>query len=254
MMQKLKLSICVMCLCIKLPVQAEHELGTLQFTVDGFSADAETASWSDVYGRAACHSVHSATNGWSLAQREGDAVYFDYGVSSPLGFPDSATNIVKYAFAVVADVAASDHATLLDAPCSIRFKLGVFGDGAPFYESQLTNSVALVVNGRDTNEFTEEPRFQLIEAEFDSPCGLDEIYIGGTPATAAWCQSWTGGIAELILLSRVPTEAERNAVVRYLALQHGMALPTQADADIVATLSDMGVHTGGIFDTVMSIR
>ena len=62
MMQKLKLSICVMCLCIKLPVQAEHELGTLQFTVDGFSAENDPASWSGVHGRAACHSVHTATN------------------------------------------------------------------------------------------------------------------------------------------------------------------------------------------------
>ena len=62
-MQKLRFSICVICLCITISVQAEYELDTLQFTVDRFSADGETASWNDVYGRASCHSVHSATNG-----------------------------------------------------------------------------------------------------------------------------------------------------------------------------------------------
>lgn len=236
------------------PVQAESGCGVLQFIPNGFTANEGTASWRDVYGRTTCNSVHSATNGWCLAQREDKAVYFDNGVSSPLEFSDSTTNVVKYAFAVVADVAVSDHATLLDAPCSLRFKPALFGDGASFYENQLTNSLTLTINGLETNEFTEEPHLQLIEVEFDSTCELNEVYIGGTPATAAWCQSWTGGIAELILLSDVPTETERNAVVRYLALQHVLAVPTQSDADIATTLSDMDVYTGAIFNTVMSIR
>ncbi len=47
-----------------------------------------------------------------------DTVFFDNGVTSPFGFPDSATNRVSYAFAVVEYVEAIDHATLFDAPCS----------------------------------------------------------------------------------------------------------------------------------------
>lgn len=58
----------------------------------------------------------------------------------------------------------------------------------------------------------------------------------------------------MILLPEVPTDAGRSAVVRYLALRPGMTVPTQSDAGIVTILSDMGIHAGAIFDTVMSIR
>ena len=208
-----------------------------------------------VDGSNAMTSVHAATNGWSLAVKDGGAIRFDSGVSSPLGFPDSATNIIAYAFAVVECPEPSDHATLIDAPCSIRFVPRLFDDGATrFYESQLTNAVAFSINGTETNGLTAATLPQLVEAAFDSPCALNDIYIGGAPATAAWAQSWGGGISELILLAQPPSEEEQNAIRRYLSIKHGLAVPTESDAGIATLLVSMGIDTGGFFNAVFLVR
>ncbi len=227
----------------------------LQFTADGFVATANTAIWNAGWASNAMTSVHAATNGWSFAVKQGDTVFFDNGVSSPLGFPDSATNSVSYAFAVVKCIEASDHATLIDAPCSIRFIPDPFNTPEAFFsESQLTNAVALSMNATATNRFSTGTALQLIEAAFDSPTPLNEIYIGGAPATAAWIQSWSGGIAELILLAKTPTEEQLNALRRYLALKHGMTVPTESDGGIVSTLTAMGIDTSGLFNSVFLMR
>jgi len=199
-------------------------------------------------------SVHAATNGWSLAVKDGGTVLFESGVSSPLGFPDSATNTVVYALTVVKCPAPSDHATLIDAPCSIRFVPNPFGDSSTFYESQLTSAVAFAINGLETNGLTATTSPQLVEAAFDAPCALNDIYIGGAPATAAWAQSWGGGISELILLAQPPSEEELNAIRRYLSIQHGLAVPTDSDAGIATLLISMGIDTGGLFNSVFLAR
>ena len=142
----------------------------LQFTSVGFVATADTATWEAGWASNAMTSVHAATNGWNLAVKEGDTVFFDNGISSPLGFPDSAT------------------------------------------------------------------------------------ILGGAPATAAWEQSWSGGIAELILLPETPTEEQLNALRRYLALKYGLAVPTESDGDIVSTLTALGVDTAGLFNSVFLVR
>jgi|LSQX01.1.fsa_nt_gb hypothetical protein len=55
--------------CLAFSVQAEMRHGVIQFISDGFSANEETAYWKDISGKFTCHTVHPATNGWSLAQR-----------------------------------------------------------------------------------------------------------------------------------------------------------------------------------------
>ena len=117
-----------------------------QFKAGDFTATTDSATWAAAGGGSVMTSVHSATNGWSLAVKEGGAVCFDNGVSSPLGFPDSATNTVAYAFAVVECSEPSNHATLIDAPCSIRFIPSLFDDSATrFYERQINHAVALSI-------------------------------------------------------------------------------------------------------------
>ena len=226
-----------------------------QFKAGDFTATTDSATWAAAGGGSVMTSVHSATNGWSLAVKEGGAVCFDNGVSSPLGFPDSATNTVAYAFAVVECSEPSNHATLIDAPCSIRFIPSLFDDSATrFYERQINNAVALSINGTETNVFTAATLPQLVEVAFDSPCALNGIYVGGAPATAAWGQSWRGAVAELILLADTPTDERLNALRRYLALKHGLAVPTESDGGIVATLAAMGVDTDGLFNSVFLVK
>ena len=227
----------------------------LQFTSKGFTETLETVVWSAQKGKADLTCVHVATNGWSLATQLDEAVFFDNGVSSPLGFSDDATNTIAYAFAVVTCTVSVDHATLIDAPCSIRLIPRHFNDTeAFFYESQLTNTVSLSINATETNLFTMAVTPQLVEAAFDSPVPLNEIYVGGTPATAAWAQNWSGGVRELILLADNPTDDELTAVRRYLSLKHSLAIPTESDGAIVSTLNAMGIDSDGLFNTIFLVR
>ena len=73
-------------------------------------------------------------------------------------------------------------------------------------------------------------------------------------ATAAWGQSWRVAVAELILLADTPTDERLNALRRYLALKHGLAVPTESDGGIVATLTAMGVDTDGLFNSVFLVK
>ncbi len=225
-----------------------------QFVATGFQSEAGPPVWNAQGELSGMASVHAATNGWSLAWRDGGMVCFD-AATSPLAFADSATGHVSRAIAVVVCEEAADHATLFDASCSVRFMPSPFPEEErAFYESQLTNAVALSINATPTNLFPAVSGLQLIEAEFDPPCPLNEIYVGGAPATAAWAQSWRGGVAELILLADAPTDEQLNALRRYLALRHGLAVPTESDGGIVATLAVMGVDTDGLFNSVFLVK
>ena len=230
------------------------EIDVRQFVAEDFNGDGDCAVWASRDGSSTLVSEHAATNGWSLAWRDGGRVCFDAS-TSPLAFSDSATGRVTRAVAVVVCEEAADHATLFDASCSVRFMPSPFpGDDRTFYESQLTNAVAVSINATPTNLFPLVSDLQLIEAEFEPPCPLNEIYVGGAPATAAWAQSWRGGVAELILLADAPTDAQLNALRRYLALKHGLAVPTESDGGIVATLAAMGVDTDGLFNSVFLVK
>lgn len=226
------------------------ESSASQFVTEDFNGTV----WNSRDGSSALSSEHTDTNGWSLAWKEGGKVCFDAS-TSPLAFSDSATGRVSRAIAVVVCEEAADHATLFDASCSVRFMPSPFpGDDRTFYESQITNAVAVSIDAVDTNLFPEASGLRLIEAEFEPPCPLNEIYVGGAPATAAWAQSWRGGFAELILLADVPTDSQLNALRRYLALKHGLAVPTESDGGIVATLAAMGVDTDGLLNSVFLVK
>ena len=169
------------------------ESAVLQFEAEDFNGAGDGAVWDSSDDRFTLLSEHPATNGWSLAWRDGGMVCFD-AATSPLAFADSATGHVSRAIAVVVCEEAADHATLFDASCSVRFMPSPFPEEErAFYESQLTNAVSLSINATSTNLFPAVSGLQLIEATFEPPCPLNEIYVGGAPATSAWAQSWRGG-------------------------------------------------------------
>ena len=227
---------------------------SLQYRSNNFVSETDSATWPSVDGSLSLTSVHAPTNDWSLAIKEGGSVFFDNGVSSPLGFPDSATNTTVYVLAVVENVIPSDLATLIDAPCSIRFLPNPFNDDWFLSESQLTNAVNLFIDGIDTNSFSYSALPQLIEVSFDTPCSLNELYIGGSPATPSWNQNWTGGLSELILLAEHPTDRQRNALCRYLSLKYGLNLKTAPDVSIASVLTTLGINAGGTFNSVFLVR
>jgi hypothetical protein len=106
-----------------------------QFVAEDFHGMSGGAVWDSSDGRSALSSEHAATNGWSLAWNDDGLVCFDAS-TSPMAFPDSATGRVSRAFVVTVCEEAADHATLIDASCSVRFTPSPFpGDDRTFYES-----------------------------------------------------------------------------------------------------------------------
>ena len=227
---------------------------SLQYRSNNFVSDADSATWPSVDGSLTLTSVHTATNGWVLPEKIGRSVFFGNSVASPLGFSDPTTNTTAYVLAVVENVIPADLATLIDAPCSIRFLPNPFNDDWFLFESQLTNSVNLFIDGIDTNSFSFANSPQLIEVSFDAPCSLNELYIGGSPATPLWNQNWSGGISELILLTEPPTDRQRNALCRYLSLKYGLNLKTAPDVSIASVLTTLGINAGCTFNSVLLVR
>ena len=242
-----------------LPALASAE-PAMQFIAKDFNASA----WNAVSGTATWQSVHPATNGWSLATKNGGAVWFHGasvggGGASPLRIEDSATCFISHAFAVVYCDDAADYSTLLDAPCPVAFEKVTEFDDAPapprlLTEVMLCNTNAVAVNGEDDLVVSFKPSLQLLEARFDLPCALDEIFLGGSIVSPAWNENWRGGVSELILCHEAPTDAQRNAVRRYLSARHSLRIATQADSGIIATLAAMGIDDFGVFNSVIMVR
>jgi hypothetical protein len=154
-------------------------------------------------------------------------------------------------------------ATLVSAPCPLRFEAGdlaaVFAEQDPAssraFETPFpgwTNGVS--VNGSGSAAFSPDWATQLVEVWFESPVPASRFFVGGSIVKPAWKRNWPGGIAEMILLPDAPTEAGRNAILRYLALKYSMKVPTEADGAVQATLSALGIDAGGLFSTVITVR
>ena len=235
---------------------------TLQFVEKGFVRSPNGAVWTALRDGASWRSVHSATNGWSLAEKRGGAVWFpceNGATASPLRFADSATNRVSYIFAVVYCDEAADYSTLIDAPCPVAFEaVSVFDDSPDpqrfLTETMLCNTNVLAINNVKSAEMRFKHSLQLIEAEFGRSCALNEVFLGGSIVTPVWNENWRGGVAELILLRDVPSDAQRNAVRRYLAARHSLGIKTQANSAIVNTLVALGIDTFGVFNATMIVR
>ncbi len=165
----------------------------LQFNADGFVATEDTATWNAGWASNAMTSVHAATNGWSFAVKQGDTVFFDNGVSSPLGFPDSATNSVSYAFAVVKCIEASDHATLIDAPCSIRFipDVSYTKDGATTNQA-VSQALAPFIQNSEDVVFSETASVAFETLPLPSWWNDDSTDTDGDGIPDLW-EKWTHG-------------------------------------------------------------
>ena len=232
----------------------------LQFVAAGFSADGSAAAWRQLNGTNVLRNANAATNGWTLAESFGGAVWFDGGSAvSPMEFGDGACGSAAFAMAVVECWEGADFATLIDAPTPVRFSKTPWQSPDPAaareFEAELaglTNSIA--VNGAARGKIRIGAERQLVEARFGEAAGLDEIFIGGSPAHFAWGRGWRGGIAELILFAGIPSEREINAARRYLAAKHKIAPPTESDSEIVALLAALGIDDFGVFNTVISVR
>lgn len=218
------------------------------------------SEWRSRDGSVALVPLHGASNGWSHATlrsfsaRSRSLHFADGGSASPL-HADTPDFAVAHVFAVIRCEAPADLSTLLDAPCSARFLSAAWDRPAlwEFAVSQLETTAEYAVNGVTTNVFTEAAGFQLVEASWIEAVPLSALYIGGVAASPLWRRAWAGEIAELVLLDRSPTSGEREALRRFAALKWGVPV-SATDADAATLLRGLGVHTDGLFASVVKLR
>ena len=236
----------------------------LQFVARDFVRSSDNVSWASVRNDAVWQSAHSATNGWSLAEKRYDGtVWFrsaSGAVASPLRLADSATeSTVSYVFAVVSCNEAADYSTLLDAPCPVAFDaVSVHDDRISpprvLTESLLCNTNSVAVNGDDDVVVEFRQKLQLIEAKFEQPCELNRLFLGGSIVTPEWNENWRGSVEELILCHGALSDAQRNAVRRYLSVKYALGIQTQVESGVVETLDALEIDSFGVFNHAIIVR
>jgi len=109
------------------------------------------------------------------------------------------------------------------------------------------------VDGRAGTLFPDGGR-HIVEIDFAEPAALSRVFIGGTPACAAWGQNWRGAVFEAVALDAPPSEGARRAVLKYLSLRYGVAGLPPADQADAAEARALGLDTHGCFGTRMIFR
>jgi len=233
----------------------------LQFRAEGLIE----ATWKSVKGMTEMHSTHEDGEYWTLSEKLGNVVWYGYDgngrIKSPHEFPNTDSNKVSYIMAIVYVDATAPLMTLVSAPTPLRTEpetTSVFRGTDMQAERNIalsfrgmTNTVH--VNGVETAKIKPGTAPVIVECLFDTNKTVlrREIFIGGS---AAFIRPWLGGVKELILLAEPPDERETNALRRYAALRHNIPVKTQADGGVESVLSNMGINSAGLFNTIVLIR
>ena len=233
-------------------VLAQFDLSVPGNIVTG--ADGRVEAWLSPGGPALVPAVTDSP-AWAcpaLAATNGlQGVFFNLSSNpaSPLGFAPSATGTVATLLLVVAG-AGDGYATLLQSPVVATvtpYALGTEYDAAEAADGLLR------VNGSSPALFGAGVP-HIVEADFAEPAALSCVFIGGTPACAAWGQNWRGAVYEVVALDAPPTESARLAIRNYFALRYGVAgLPAAGRAGVFEAFA-LGLNAHGFFGTRLFFR
>lgn len=198
-----------------------------------------------------CHSpcgptlapLHGATNGWAMPNITGNAVFFEKA-STPLAFPDDATQGISRVFIVATATNLQDHATLLFGKSSLWLQGGSLGwaldvDAAEFQ-----------INGASAANVSAYTPF-LAEVAFDTPVEAKDVFFGGHPATPLWRRGWLGSIEEIALAPSDIAAEDLSAIRSYLALRWSLPLDAGGPPDAYARLKRLGMNTHGLYRTLL---
>ena len=198
-----------------------------------------------------CHShcgpalvpLHGATNGWATPDITGDAVFFGEA-STPLAFPDDATQGISRVFIVATATNIQDHATLLFGKSSLWFQSSSLGwaldaDAAEFQ-----------VNGASAANVSAYTPF-IVEVAYDTPLEARDVFFGGHPAASPWRRGWLGSIEEIALAPGDVAAEDLSAIRSYLALRWSLPLDVVCPSDAYARLKRLGMNTHGLYRTLL---
>ncbi len=237
--------------------------GALAFTALQFDAaipgsvsrtEGCVVAWVSTRGGVIASPCHTNGSGWAAPQYDGRGIVgfsSATGTASPISFPLTETGLVARAFIVADGAGAAFCSTLLDAPCPLRVILTENG-ALHFATSSVLSTVELSIDFAQTTEYTPGPH--LYEMELAEPCPLNDLYIGGCPATPAWNRNWNGTVREAILVSPTTTATDAAAIRSFLSKKWEIGRYRSGMADEPATLRALGIKTGGVYGSMLIMR
>ena len=212
-------------------------------------------AWVSTRGGVVANPCHPTGYGWNAPQYDADGG-IDFlaasGVASPLSFGLAETGLVSRAFIVADGSYAAFCSTLLDAPCPLRLFTEDEDGTVHFATSSVLSTLAHSIDFAPGTAFSAGPH--LYEIRLDEPCQLNELHIGGNPATPAWNRNWNGVVGEVVFTAPTATETDAAAIRAYLSKKWGIGRCRSGMTDELATLRALGIRTGGVYGSMLIMR
>ena len=217
---------------------------------DGF-----VTAWVSTRGGVVANPCHATGCGWNAPRYNANGG-LDFlatsGVASPLSFDLAETGLVSRAFIVADGGDATFCSTLLDAPCPLRLFSEDEDGTVHFATSSVLSTLALSIDFAPGTAYS--TGLHLYEIRLDMPCPLNELHIGGNPATPAWNRNWNGIVGEVVFTAPTVTETDASAIRSYLSKKWGIGRYRSGMADELAALHALGIRTGGVYGSMLIMR
>ena len=170
----------------------------------------KVVSWRSVYSPIVLSPVHENSSLWSQPRLESRRICFND--ASPLEFAGADTNLYNKIIVVADYNSLMPWSTLIDTiPALTTNPVAFSNDVFTFSTTNCIGSSSIIINGDESAEIPINSNF-IVEFVLSNPTSLNNIYIGGSPATPNWNRSWDGCIYELLLLNESLTEQQYSAL------------------------------------------
>ena len=217
--------------------------------------DGAVTAWVSTRQGVIANPCHTARNGWTLPQYDRDG-FIDFfsatGAASPLSFPQSESGLVSRVFIVADGFDTATYRTLIDAPCPLRL-ISADGDAAGhFATSSVLSSISISIDYAQATAYSSG--LHLYEIALADPCPLNDLYLGGSPATPAWNRSWNGSVREVIFAAPSMSATEASVIRSYLSKRWETGRYRSGESDELSTLRALGIRTGGVYGSMLIMR
>ena len=213
----------------------------------------KVVSWESVNSPKILSAVHGISNLWSAPRLETRKICFNE--ASPLEFAGADTNLYNKIIVVADCNSLMPWSTLIDSSPALAVNPVAFSNEA--FTFSATNSVGsscTIINGHEGIEIPTNSSF-IVEFVLSNPTSLNNIYIGGSPATPYWNRSWDGGIYEILFFDEDLTEQQYSALYTYLSIKYKIDVDTPVCSDdSYSILKAMNIKAGSAFTTIILWR
>jgi hypothetical protein len=213
----------------------------------------KVVSWRSVNSPTILSPVHENSSLWSQPRLETRKICFND--ASPLELTSADTNLYNKIIVVADCNSLMPWSTLIDTiPALAANPVAFSNEVFTFSTTNCIGSSSIIINGDESTEIPINSNF-IVEFVLSSPISLNNIYIGGSPATPDWNRSWDGGIYEILLFDEELTEQQYSALYTYLSIKYKIDVDTPVCSDdSYSILKAMNIKAGSAFTTIILWR